>query len=147
MAELHSPATELIHAVGAIDAVERLSALTEGLSNPDQMRGVRGALVGKALRAAVTAALSSSTPRRSPKVQAAVEDPQPYAPPITVDLRSLRAARDDWERQWLTVRLSQNGGIVASLAREIDMNRAALCRKLDQLGVAKRPRRTKKETA
>jgi len=56
---------------------------------------------------------------------------------------TLRAAREAWEREWLTKKLAENSGNMSRTAAKIGMERCALLRKLKSLGVVRRPYRRK----
>ena len=144
----HSAAAELVEAVAAVGAAERLTALAVGAHNPAQMSAVRSRLIQKALHAAVAAARYALPPPPEPAV---VHGDQP--PPgqkktdmlpteehaAQPDTRTLRQARSEFERQFLAEQLAAHKGNVSALARTIGVERSALGRKLDDLGVAKRP--------
>ncbi len=53
---------------------------------------------------------------------------------------TLRAAREAWERDWLTKRLAENNGNIAATSRAVGLERTSLYRKLVDLDIAPAPR-------
>lgn len=146
----HSAAAELVDAVKAIGAVEKLTAIAVGAHNPAQLTAVRGRLIQKALHAAVVAARYALPPPVYPLAAQEPATPRPEpAPegassPNTIDLaepqpdrRTLREARAEWERDWLAARLAEHNGNQSAAAAAAGLDRAAAHRKMKSLGVAK----------
>ena len=132
-----SAATELVDAVKAIGAVEKLTALSEGIGNPAQLTAVRGRLIRKALHAAVVAARFTLPPpvvREEPALQHDLAEHVRLAEPQP-DTRTLREARQEFERDWLAARVADHNGNISAAAGAVGMDVSALNRKFHGLGL------------
>ena len=127
-AQPHSAVGEFVNVMAAVDGLARLRTYSFEVDGGDRAARLMPVFVRRALAFAARTV-------QPPRIEMSAPEPAPDHPITDYLGLSLRDARERFERLYLAAQLERHHGNISATARAVGMDRAALHRKLKDLGV------------